>query len=314
MVMELRTSKWRAWPRGVGARSRRWRHFAEAVVVCFLLCTVSVPAFGIAITNASDPGYITGNSNYTGVTEIFFNYIGQPGTFLCSGALISDFQILTAGHCASGAQNWTVTFETPSGTTSVGVAGASVHPNFGPRPAPFSQLDQYDVAILTLEAMAPSDASRYSLLTNFNGALPDTPIDIVGFGLGGSSTTGIQPLGVRRHAVNTIDALYSFPDSPFQMSMRFGTEPGNYGLVSIGDSGSPAFFNGRVIGVGSFGNLPSVGGYNPSITYITGHASLLDATTGNWVADSTVPEPGSVGLLASGLIGLLFLGRRRRCP
>jgi hypothetical protein len=285
---------------------------AEAIAVCLLLGTSSVPAFGIAITDASDPDYITGNSNYTGVTQILFNYIGRPGTFLCSGSLISDYQVLTAGHCASDAENWTVTFETPGGTTNIGVTQALVHPDFGPEPAPYSQLYQYDVAILTLAAMAPNDASRYMLDTVFGGVFPVTPIDIVGYGLGGSAATGIEPLGVRRHAVNTIDALYLFPDSPFQMNLRFGAEPGSFGLPGIGDSGSPAFLNGRIIGVAAFGNLPGFGGYDTSITYSAGHSNLLDPTTGNWVADSLIPEPGTLGLLASGLSGLILFGRRRR--
>ena len=294
--------------------SRHLCCFAKEVAICLVMCTVSVPAFGIAITNISDPLYITGNSNYTGVTEIFFNYDGQPGTFLCSGSLISDYQILTAGHCVSGAKNWAVTFQTPSGATTLGVTEARVHPDFGPRPTPYGQLDQYDVAILTLAAMAPSDADRYALTTSIDGALADSLIDIVGFGVGGSAATGVQPLGVRRHAVNTIDSisLYPFPDSPLEMSMRFGAEPGNYGLVNSGDSGGPAFFNGRIIGVGSFGNLPGAGAFSTTFTYTTGHTSLLDATTGSWVADSLSPEPGTVALFATGLIGLVLFGRRRK--
>ena len=285
----------------------------KAVPVCLLLCAAGPPAFGIAITNASDPGYVTGDGNYTGVAEILFNYAGQPGTFLCTGALISDFQILTAGHCAVGAENWSVTFDTPSGTTTLGVSQVSVHPDYGPRPAPLSQLDQYDIAILTLAAIAPSDAARYPLLTSFGSAFPDTPLDIVGFGLGGSVATGILPLGVRRHAVNTIDGLYPYPDSPFEMTLQFGAKPGEYGLSNLGDSGAPAFFNGQIVGLTTFGNLPTVIGYNPAFTYINGDANLLDATTGEWVEASLIPEPGTLGLLASGLLGLLLL-RRHRTP
>jgi hypothetical protein len=263
------------------------------------------------ITNVSDPNYITGNANYTGVAQVVFDYTGLSGTFLCTGSLISDFQILTAGHCASGAENWTVTFETLSGITSIGVSQALVHPGFGPEPVPlYSQLFQDDVAVLTLASIAPSDAARYPLDTTFSGAYPTAPIDIVGYGLGGSAATGILPFGVRRHAVNTIDALFPLPDYPLEMNLTVGAAPGNYGLISDGDSGSPAFLNGRIIGVGAFAN--TYNGIYPSITYTSGHSNLLNPTIGNWVAGSVAPEPATFGLFASGLAGLVVFRRRRR--
>ena len=289
----------------------RLRRLAKGAAICLVLCTLSVPAFGVMITNASDPNYVTGNANYTGVAQVVFDYTGLSGTFLCTGSLISDFQILTAGHCASGAENWTVTFQTRSGTTSIGVSQALVDPGFGPEPVPlYSQLYEDDVAILTLASIAPSDATRYLLDTTFSGAYPTSPIDIVGYGLGGSATTGILPLGVRRHAANTIAALFPLPDYPFEMNMTVGAAPDNYGLISDGDSGSPAFLNGQIIGVGAFAN--TYNGIYPSITYTSGHSNLLNPTIGNWVAGSVAPEPATFGLLVSGLAGLVVVRRRRR--
>lgn len=285
---------------------------ARTVAICVVLCALSVPAFGVVITDTNYSGYVTGDGNFTGVAEVLFNYTGRSGTYLCSGALISNYQLLTAGHCANGAENWSVIFETPSGATTVAVTGALVHPDYSPRPSPYTLLSQYDIAILTLASMAPNDASRYMLATTFDGDFPVTPIDIVGFGLGGSAITGVQQVGVRRHAVNTIEGRYPFPDSPLRMTMMFGLEPGNYGLISGGDSGSPAFYNGSIIGVGSFSNLPSFGGYSTSVTYESGHTSLLDPATGNWVAGLVSPEPGTIGLLAAGLAALILLSRRRK--
>jgi hypothetical protein len=285
---------------------------ARKVAICLALCALSVPAFGVAITDTSYSGYVTGNGSFTGVAEILFNYVGRSGTYLCSGSLISDYQILTAGHCASGAENWSVIFETPSGSTSIGVTSALVHPDYSPRPSPYTLLSEYDIAILTLASLAPSDASRYMLATTFDGDFPVSPLEIVGFGLGGSADTGVQPAGVRRQAVNTIEGLYPFVDSPLRMTMRFGAEPGNYGLINGGDSGSPAFYNGSIVGVASFANLPSFGSYSTSVTYESGHTSLLDPATGNWVASMLIPEPGTIGLLAAGLAALILLGRRRR--
>jgi hypothetical protein len=280
------------------------RRLAKGAATCLVLFTLTVPAFGIVIGDMSTNGYITGNANYTGVTQILFDYIGQPSTYLCTGSLISDFQILTAGHCASGAENWSVLFQTPSGNTSIGVTQAIVHPGFGPEPDPNSQLYQDDVAILTLASIAPSDATRYLLDTT--SAYPTSLIDLVGYGLDNSAS--VQSLGVRRHAVNTFDGLFPLPDQPLRMDTTFGTAPGYYGMISAGDSGSPAFFDGRIIGVGAFSNTYL--GINPSFTYTSGHENLLNPTIGNWVVDEVSPEPATVGLIASGLALVLF--RRRR--
>ena len=188
---------------------------------------------------------------------------------------------------------------------------ALVHPGFGPEPpGPYSALYQDDVAILTLASIAPSDATRYLLDTTFNGVFPSSSIDIVGYGNGGDATTGILPLGIRRHAVNTFDGLFPLPDYPLEMNLSFGVGPNNFGLTSSGDSGSPAFLDGRIIGVGIFGN--TYNGVYPSIDYTTGHSNLSNPTIGNWVADEMAPEPATVGLLAFGLTALVLFRRRRR--
>jgi len=191
------------------------------------------------------------------------------------------------------------------------VTQALVHPGFGPEPAgPYSGLYQDDVAILTLASAAPSDAARYLLNTTLNGTFPTALIDIVGYGNGGDTTSGILALGVRRHAVNSFDAFFPLPDQPLEMNLSFGAGPGNFGLISSGDSGSPAFLDGRIVGVGAFAN--TYNGVFPSIDYTTGHSDLSNPTIGNWVEDEMVPEPATVGLLASGLAALVLFRRRRR--
>jgi secreted trypsin-like serine protease len=305
-------------------------------LVAVLSAIVSTSAFGITINDTTDPGYVTGNGNYTGVVKILFDVGAQSG-FICTGSLINTTHILTAGHCVDGASNWQVTFETAIGTSTINVAGVDLHPMFGPRPAPVAQLDEYDMAVLTLTSAAPTGAEIYDVKFNFTGVTTASPIDIVGYGLGGNPTVNHLNTGVRRHAVNTIDFFINgfsdgvttapAPDLPFQMSHTFGAGPANHGLINGGDSGGPAFFGGDILGVASFGNLPrpctpgSPGcpwapGQDqfPPGTYFTGHATLFDAATISWLTPYTtpVPEPGFWAICGLGFAVVVIARKRVR--
>ncbi len=76
-----------------------------------LLLVACAPLGAITIQNTATPGYVTGNSVYTGVASIIGNY-SAGGSFSCTGALISSTVILTAGHCVAPANSWNVTFKT----------------------------------------------------------------------------------------------------------------------------------------------------------------------------------------------------------
>jgi hypothetical protein len=279
--------------------------------VGFLLLGTA-PTYAITINNVNDAGYITGNSSYTGVVKINFNSTASAGTFICSGSLVSSMHILTAGHCVDDAYNWQVTFETASGSSTLGVSASAIHPLFAPRVgAP--QLPQYDVAVLTLAALAPSDAEIYGLKTDLAGITSSSLIDIVGYGLGGNPFVGHLNTGTRRHAVNTIDGFFgpvsTFPDAVFAMSENFSTTgPSNFGLINGGDSGGAAFFGNQIIGVASFGNLPRPPDAFADLTYQTGHESLADAEIAAWIHTAIVPEPGTLILVS---IGLGVVARRR---
>jgi Trypsin len=264
----------------------------------------------ITIQNANTPGYVTGNNAYSGVVQV-----NTGGGGICSGALVSSVTILTAGHCIDGAASWQVKFETASGTSVVGVADSLLHPNFGANPAA-PQLDLFDVGLLTLSAAAPNDAPRYSLGLNLNlNDLINQNIDLVGYGLGGNPTVGFLNTGVRRHAQNQFIGTFlppDFPDLPLEMQMTFGLgNPAGNGLINGGDSGGPAFFNGAIVGVASFGNLPRPGGgnYQNNVLYTTAHTNLLNPVIGDWVK-THIPEPGTCLLIALGIS--LLIGERHR--
>jgi hypothetical protein len=296
-----------------------------------LLATVigASDARAIAINDVGTPGHVTGNAAYTGVVQVVFREVGTSNYFLCSGVLVGATQVLTAGHCVDNSTDFAIRFETGSGTSTRGAASAVVHPMFASRPAPVSQIEQYDLAMITLDAAAPGDAEIYGLKLDLAGVTTSSLIDIVGYGIGGNPTVGFLPSGTRRHAVNSFDAYLTSlsgaptPDNPLLMSHEFGAgvPPGTatLGLPNGGDSGSPALFNGLVIGISSAGDLPRPpDAFEPDLYYAI-YASLFPVAVSEWVQaqlnavvtasgdpnPAAVPAPSSILCFAVGLVALM---------
>jgi len=293
-------------------------------IILFTLFVCSSTAFAISIENSATSGYITGNSNWTGVVEVFGN-IPNVGTMACSGVLVAPDKVLTAGHCVDGVSSWQAFFETPTTSGYMNVVSSALHPLFGPRPSPIDNLDQYDLGILTLSGTAPAGATIYAVKTTSTGIVSGVTLaDIVGWGYGGNPTVGFLARDVRRWAQNIIDGLFGTingvpaPDQPIQMSHTFGSDPvaqAAQGLILPGDSGGGMFVGGEVVGIASFANVPTPGTSFPTGAYSSGHTRLYDPEIAAWLTEQlsnteAVPEPGTWALVFAGL-GVLWVGRWR---
>jgi hypothetical protein len=289
----------------------------------FVFCCFGGTANAITIHDTSSPGYLTGNSAYTGVASIL-GTLNTGSQFNCTGALVAPTVVVTAGHCVASASQWNVRFETASGIASIGVAGSALHPLYANRTSS-PNIQQFDIALLWLATPAPLDATIYALS---NGSLPlwygdmtGSVVDQVGYGLGGNPS-GALGVGVRRRSQNRLAGILGGEADQALVTLHdfaSATEPGNFGLIAAGDSGGPMFFsNGQntnvIIGIASATSIPAV----VSGPYQTGshfgiHTNVFEPLTRNWLSTAMIatPEPGSALLLVSGFTVLALLRRRR---
>ena len=313
---------------------------------CVLLCC-ALPAHAIIVTVDSDPAsrVIPGSNDFFGALSLSGVVMVTTTHGSCSGSLIGDFTVLTAGHCvgpAFGAGFYNsphVTFlpKTNTGGLSggldvLGVSSIAVDPSWNGDPTLGN-----DLAVIHLSQAAPSYATRYSLYTGME--LPTTsPLVLAGFGLTGTGATGelgnfgYLEAGTNEYATTGVNPLFGWSSNLLIGQFYDVHTPSTNALnllnpyhsidevmIAHGDSGGPTFYNGQIIGVHDLAICLSPSNDEPcwvppsistSLRSFYGQLWADVSVAGNaaFIDSQLAPEPGSAVLI---MLGLSLAGWRR---
>lgn len=254
----------------------------------------------------------------------------NSGTSICSGTLLpTGRHILTASHCFTdgngtpNVSNATAVFTLAGVNAGVPVTSVSIHPSW--QGGDFIHRGG-DITVLTLSSNAPTDATPYDIYRDTD-ELART-FDKVGFGWEGTGQSGLVPgtAGTKRAGLNRFDAaaeilngrtingsvlpsnyiaantqlLFDF-DSGLSGNDAVGQAAGisnlGEGINEVssapGDSGGPAFLDGKIAGVTSWGLVNNATDSSPGINSSFGEFAF-DArvsTYASWI-DAIIDEVG----------------------
>jgi hypothetical protein len=233
--------------------------FVEAVVLAAVMITPAA-----AITNGQPD---VGRHRYVGLL-VFDDAPGHPA-WRCSGSLLSQTVILTAGHCTDGAVAARVWFdesvegnpEYPFGGTTSYEGVPHTNPDFciGCRPG-LPGFAYRDVGVVTLtESVPTSVVSRYASLPSaglVDFLMNKTPLDLVGYGVQ-EQVHGHGPpiwagLKIRLYAPSElVSGQFAHSAEFIKVALNPG---GGSGGTCFGDSGGPNLLRGSttILAVNSY--------------------------------------------------------------
>ncbi|HYD70463.1 Calx-beta domain-containing protein [Azospirillum sp.] len=229
----------------------------------------------IPVSDPRSPGYVVADgAGFDGVVRI------SNGTTYGTGSLLwTGLHLVTAAHVVSGLDPATLTvhFTIAGRVESVAVDSVFINPGYA------SPSANADVAVLRLRQPAPTTAERYTLHRD-----PDElgrTLRIVGYGAAATGAAGVSATATpatRRAAENRVDALTDVINGHDELGVNWEVRDGTQfltdfddgtsahdaggsllslpdlglgageGLTSPGDSGGPAFIDGRIAGIASY--------------------------------------------------------------
>lgn len=239
------------------------------------------------------------------------------GGYYGTGVLLYDGQaVLTAAHLFShGSSLTTVQFQTTASKESQTTSNVSVLGSYD------AINTNNDLAIVWLNGHAPLTADRYDLYRSSDEV--GQTMTMVGYGVPGTGASGdsttYMAAPIRQKASNTFDAdaadlkiklgsIMSWtPKAGTQLIADFdngsttqdalgrligksGLGLGNSeGMITSGDSGGPAFINGKVAGIASYITSLSQGSVHPDVDTTANNSSYGEI--GAWQRVSSYQQP-----------------------
>ena len=228
-----------------------------------------------------------GDGAFDGVVRISVAGLSGTGTLLYDGRTV-----LTAAHVfANGTSNVRVSFDTGGGAQTLQAARVRIHPQYDARNS------NNDIALITLAMPAPVQATRYELYRD--GSEVGQRFTLAGYGTPGTGSTGRDTsysgpplrltatnradadIGLLAGVNATILARDPVPGSQFVADFDDGSATRDAfavlagiadtglgsaeGFITSGDSGGPAFIDGRVAGVASYTGSLTSGSVRPDL-------------------------------------------------
>jgi hypothetical protein len=269
----------------------------------------------------------TAASPFSGVVSLNIRYDSQ--SFICSGAMITPWHVLTAGHCVDTTGNGTLIDINKAGSdvraifNTSGTGGTSVitanrvdmhtdYTGFGKCPAGvggFCVND--DIAIVRLGQAAPVGAAIYDV---YDGAVNEgTTFTMVGYGRSGDGVNGytVSPnFRVKRSGQNVFDFAETDDEANFSAASAEEVWYADFDGVLPNGTAVDTFCNPNVLGVAvcgaSLGNAveANIGGGDsggPSFVMVNGQYQLAANNTFGFAMDFS-PQGG----FGDGMGGILL--------